>query len=809
MTPDAPGTNEQPPTPREDAELLAADRADAVQPSHYHPAKREVLPALDGPAAAADPRGVRAQPPEEDLSAIRVGAPAETAAGLEGVTVSLRYAKREMGAVRAARTLRRVNQKGGFDCQSCAWPDPDGPRHVAEFCENGAKAVAWEATTRRATPEVLARYTVSELSDHTDHWLGDLGRLTEPTVLREGATHYERIGWDEAFAMIAEELNALGSPDEAAFYTSGRTSNEAAFLWQLFVRQFGTNNLPDCSNMCHESSGTALTETVGVGKGTVTLADFAKADAIFIVGQNPGTNHPRMLSTLEQAKRRGATIVSINPLVETGLKRFKHPQDVRDMLGGGTPLADLHLRVRVNGDVAVLQGIGKALLERGAVDREFVGAFTANFDAYAEVVRDASWDAIVDAGGVAREEIERAAEVFARSARVITCWGMGLTQHANAVANIQEIVNLHLLRGQIGIPGAGLCPVRGHSNVQGDRTVGIWERPRAEFLDALGHEFRFAPPREHGYDTVETIRAMHAGRVKVFVAMGGNFLQATPDTEYVAAALRRCRLTVHVATKPNRAHLVAGRRALLLPCLGRSERDGEQIVSTENSMGVVQMSRGALEPASPQLLSEPAIVARLARAVLGTRTTVDWEWLAADYDRVRDAIERVIPGFADYNLRVRQDGGFYLPNAARERRFLTVNGRANFTTHALPRHTLAAGELLLTTVRSHDQFNTTVYAPNDRYRGVHGGRRVIFMNVEDMRARSLVAGDAVDVTSTHGGQVRRARRFRVVPYDVPAGCAAAYFPETNVLVPVESVAEKSNTPTSKSIPVRVMPAGAG
>jgi molybdopterin-dependent oxidoreductase alpha subunit len=617
--------------------------------------------------------------------------------------------------------------------------------------------------------------------------------------------------------MIAEELHALGSPDEAAFYTSGRTSNEAAFLWQLFARQLGTNNLPDCSNLCHESSGVALGETIGVGKGTVTLEDFDAADAVFVVGQNPGTNHPRMLSTLERAKRRGATIVGVNPLVETGLRRFKHPQDVRDMLGRGTALADLHLRVRVGGDVAVLQGIGKALLEREArapgtvLDVDFLGAHTAGFEAYAEHVRGVSWNAVVDAGGVAREEIERAANVFAGARRVITCWGMGLTQHANAVANVQEIVNLHLLRGQIGVPGAGVCPVRGHSNVQGDRTVGIAAWPRPAFLDALGRAFAFEPPRRDGLDTVQTIRAMHEGRVKVLVAMGGNFLQATPDTEYVADALRRCRLTAHVATKPNRAHLVTGRRALLLPCLGRSERDvqagGEQVVTTENSMGVVQASRGTLDPASPALLSEPAIVARLARATLGARTTVDWEAMAADYDRVRDAIERVVPGFADYNVRARRPGGFHLPNAARERRFATATGRAQFSVHPLPRAALAPGELLLTTIRSHDQFNTTVYAANDRYRGVHGGRRVLFMNVDDMRARGLAAGATVDVASAHAGRTRTARRFRVVPYDIPAGCAAAYFPETNVLVPLDSVAARSNTPTSKAIPVTVRPAG--
>jgi molybdopterin-dependent oxidoreductase alpha subunit len=816
--------NNQPATPKEAAELAAADRADTVQPSHYNPVKRDVQSeadarqdaaagrgSVDAPPAAD--RGVRAQPPEENAGTTRVSEPKRYAGGIPSVLATLGRAYDEMGVRRSLRTLRAVNQKGGFDCQSCAWPDADGPRRTIEFCENGAKAVAWEATTRRATPELFAHYSVAELSQQSDHWLGEQGRITHPMLLRRGGTHYEPIAWDDAFALLAEELNALASPDEAAFYTSGRTSNEAAFLYQLFVRQFGTNNLPDCSNMCHESSGTALTETIGVGKGTVTLADFGRAQAIFIIGQNPGTNHPRMLTTLEEAKRNGATIVSINPLDETGLRRFKHPQDVRDLLGRGTRLADLVLRVRVNGDVAVLKGIAKELLERergvsgSVLDGEFIAQHTAGFDAYAAALGQASWGEIVSVGGVAREDIVRAADVFARSERTITCWGMGLTQHRNAVANIQEIVNLHLLRGQIGKPGAGLCPVRGHSNVQGDRTVGVWERPRPEFLDALGRAFDFEPPRHNGYDTVETMRAMHAGRVKVFLALGGNFLQATPDTEFTAAALRRCRLTAHVSIKPNRAHLVAGEQALILPCLGRSERDaqasGEQLVSTENSMGVVQMSCGVLDPASPHLLSEPAIVARLARATLGQRGTVDWEWLVADYDRVRDAIERVIPGFDRYNDRVREPGGFYLPNKARLREFLTATGKATFTVHPLPALRLAPGQLMLTTVRSHDQFNTTIYGLNDRYRGIRGGRRVVFMNADDMRERGLDDGAVVDITSHHDGERRYARRFRVVAYDVPRGSAAAYFPEANVLVAASSVAEKSNTPASKSIVVSV------
>jgi molybdopterin-dependent oxidoreductase alpha subunit len=751
-------------------------------------------------------------PPEEDLSTIEISDPATAAAGMGGVRASFRHAYDEMGIRRSLRTLTSINQKDGYDCQSCAWPDPDGDRHIAEFCENGAKATAWEATTRRATPELFARQSVAELSALSDHALGELGRLTTPLILRRGASHYAPISWDDAFALIAAELNALASPDEAVFYTSGRTSNEAAFLYQLFVRQFGTNNLPDCSNMCHESSGTALMETIGVGKGTVTLEDFDRAQAIFIAGQNPGTNHPRMLSTLQRAKRNGATIVGINPLAEAGLRRFKQPQEILGLLGRGTEIADFLLRVRVGGDVALFQGIAKALLERDArgehvLDCEFIVHDTDGFDAFARAVTRQPWERIVAASGVPQEEIVRAADVFAKSERTITCWGMGLTQHVNAVANIQEIVNLHLLRGQIGKPGAGLCPVRGHSNVQGDRTVGIWERPRPEFLDRLGAEFGFTPPRDPGLDTVAAIRAMHAGAAKVFFALGGNFLQATPDTEYVAKALRSCRLTVHVSIKPNRAHLVTGDQALILPCLGRSERDLQngraQFVTTENSMAVVQASRGVLEPASPELLSETRIVAQLARATLGSRSTVPWEELASDYDAIREAIERVIPIFERYNERVRVAGGFHLPNSARERHFRTATGKARFTVHALPALALEPGQLLLTTVRAHDQFNTTVYAPNDRYRGVRHGRRIVFMHPDDMRERALAAEMAVDITSHHGGEERHARRFRVVPYDVPKGCAAAYFPEANVLVPHDHVAAGSNTPASKAIVVTV------
>ncbi|HEV2704338.1 MAG TPA: FdhF/YdeP family oxidoreductase [Pyrinomonadaceae bacterium] len=795
------------------------ERASAAQPTHYNTAKPDPAATVgsrtlsDDDARAAD--GVNAQPPAEFTGDARITAAGEAAGGLAAVMSSMKHAWREMGAVRSVRTLARLNQKDGFDCPGCAWPDPDGERSHFEFCENGAKAVAEEATTRRVTPDFFRRWSVADLSQKSDYWLGKQGRLTEPVILRRGATHYEPLSWDEAFRLVASELNALATPDEAAFYTSGRTSNEAAFLYQLFVRQFGTNNLPDCSNMCHESSGSALTETIGIGKGTVTLDDFKLAEAVFVIGQNPGTNHPRMLTALQEAKRRGARIVHINPLPEPGLNRFKHPQEVSGMIGSGTQLADLFLQVRINGDVALLKGIMKeVLLEESrrpgeVLDRDFIAEHTSGFEEFARSLEAVDFAELVEQSGIEREGMRAAARVFIESPRTIVCWAMGLTQHRNAVANIQEIINLLLLRGQIGKPGAGACPVRGHSNVQGDRTMGIWERPTDAFLDALAREFDFEPPRRHGLDTVGTIGALYERRVKVFFAVGGNFLSAAPDTEYTAAALRRARLTAHVSTKLNRAHLVTGEQALILPCLGRTERDvqatGEQFVSAENSMGVVQASRGRLAPASEHLLSEPAIIARLARATLGSRTNVRWEWLIEDYDRIRDLIARTIPGFEDYNRRVRQPAGFYLPNHARERRFKTATGKAHFTVHALPRHELAPGQFLMMTIRSHDQFNTTIYGLDDRYRGVHGERRVVFLNAEDMRAQGLSAGEVVDLVSHFEGEERIARRFLVVPYRIPRRCAATYFPETNVLVPVRSTAERSNTPTSKSVVISIRP----
>ncbi len=763
-----------------------------------------------------------AQPPLETSPATMTARP-KMAAGLPAVYETTRFAVGEMGPARGAKALLKMNQKDGFDCQSCAWPSPDEHRQVAEFCENGAKALADEGTTKRLTPDFFHEHSLDHLRQRSDFWLGQQGRLAQPMVKRAGATNYEAISWDDAFELIAAELNALPTPNAAAFYTSGRTSNEAAFLYQLFVRQFGTNNLPDCSNMCHESSGEALSEVIGIGKGCVTLHDLEHTDAIFIIGQNPGTNHPRMLSSLQRAKEGGAKIVSINPMPEIGNFRFKNPQDLKNPLrlpgllfGKGTKLSDLWLPIRINGDVGVLKGIMKEMLAAeelnpGTVfDRDFIRAYAADFDAFIADLRTASWDDILTSSGVTREEIRAAAEIAMKAKRIICCWAMGLTQHKNAVATIQEIMNFLLLGGNIGRPGAGPCPVRGHSNVQGDRTMGVWERMNDKFMKKLGDEFHFTPPREHGLDTVETIKEMHRGHVRVFFAMGGNFLAATPDTEYTAKALRSCRLTAHVATKLNRSHLITGEVALILPCLGRSEVDrqagGEQFVTVEDSMGIINPSRGVLEPASEHLRSEPAIVAGLAEATLGARSTVDWKGLASDYNRVRDHIEHVISGFERFNERIAQDV-FYLPNDARDhRRFNNEIGKAKFTVHPIPRNDLEPGRYIMMTIRSHDQFNTHIYGLDDRYRGIYNGRRVIFMNAEDMKASGLQQGEIVDLTSHFGeGEARTARHFQVAPYLLPRGCAATYFPEANVLVPINSVAERSNTPTSKFVIISIAP----
>ncbi|ANH91027.1 hypothetical protein A8713_07450 [Streptomyces sp. SAT1] len=750
------------------------------------------------------------KPPKGDpvQDAPQVDGPEHAAAGLPAVRHSLRMARQQMGVKRTALTLLRVNQKDGFDCPGCAWPEPEH-RHTAEFCENGAKAVAEEATLRRVTPEFFAAHPVPDLAGRSGYWLGQQGRLTHPMYLPEGADHYEPVTWERAFGIVAEEIAALSSPDEAVFYTSGRTSNEAAFLYQLFARELGTNNLPDCSNMCHESSGSALSETIGVGKGSVLLEDLHQADLIIVAGQNPGTNHPRMLSVLEKAKANGAKIISVNPLPEAGLERFKNPQTPKG-LATGAALTDLFLQIRIGGDQALFRLLNRLILQTpGAVDELFVREHTHGYEEFAAAARAADWDRTLAATGLTRAEIERALDMVLASRRVIVCWAMGLTQHKHSVPTIREVVNFLLLRGNIGRTGAGVCPVRGHSNVQGDRTMGIFERPAPAFLDALEKEFGFAPPREHGYDVVRAIRALRDGEAKVFFAMGGNFVSASPDTEVTEAAMRRARLTVHVSTKLNRSHVVTGARALILPTLGRTERDvqggGEQFVTVEDSMGMVHASRGRLAPASPLLLSEPTIVSRLARRVLGEDSVVPWEEFERDYGAIRDRIARVVPGFEDFNARVARPGGFALPHAPRdERRFPTATGKANFTAAPVEFPELPEGRLLLQTLRSHDQYNTTIYGLDDRYRGIRNGRRVVLVHPEDARRLGVADGSYVDLVGEwKDGVERRASGFRVVHYPTARGCAASYYPETNVLVPLDATADTSNTPASKSVVVRL------
>jgi molybdopterin-dependent oxidoreductase alpha subunit len=762
--------------------------------------------------------------PENDVdeSLLEVGKPKDWAAGIPGVTVSLVRGVEQMGVGRTVRTLRLLNQREGFDCPGCAWPEPreahGESRKVAEFCENGAKAVAEEATKRRVGAEFFAKHSMDDLRDKTDYWLGQQGRITEPVVLREGASHYEPISWDDAFSLVAAELTALDNPDEAIFYTSGRTSNEAAFLYQLMVRSFGTNNLPDCSNMCHESSGAALSETTGIGKGSVSLADIHHADLIMVVGQNPGTNHPRMLSALEVAKANGAKVIAVNPMPEAGLMRFKNPQNVRGVIGKGSPLADVFAQIKLGGDLAFFQALGHLLLawEQEApgtiVDTEFVENSTAGFDDYVKQVSDIDWDDVDKATGLPREQIEHIARMLVDSKRTIYCWAMGLTQHKHAVPTIKEVANLALLRGMIGKPGAGLCPVRGHSNVQGDRTMGIWEKMPEKFMNRLSEEFGIPIPRKHGMDTVDSIRAMRDGKGKVFFAVGGNFASATPDTELTENALRSCQLTVHVSTKLNRSHVVHGRTALILPTLGRTEHDvqaaGEQFVTVEDSMSAVHTSRGRLHPASDHLLSEVAIVCRLAGALFGADHAVPWREFEGDYDLIRDRIAAVVPGCHDYNARVRQPDGFVLPNAPRDSREFTgtKTGKANFTASELVYPHVPAGRLLLQTLRSHDQYNTTIYGLSDRYRGIENGRRVVFVNPGDITDLGFTDGQMVDLVSEWRGGDRRAERFRVVSYPTARGCAAAYFPEANALVALDSVADTSNTPVSKAIVIRLEPA---
>ena len=763
----------------------------------------QTKPSAQAPSPLAD-----AEPPRE-LSGLKRSEPKAYAVGSAAVISSLAQIHSHTNTVRGTQGLTKLNQKGGFDCPSCAWPDPDGKRAPTEFCENGAKALATEITDRRVDRSFFARYSVSELGEKSDYWLNDAGRITEPFLLDEDATHYRPITWEETFEILADELNACKHPDEAIFYTSGRASNEAAFLYQLFVRQFGTNNLPDCSNMCHESSGAALNQTIGIGKGTVTLEDLETTDCVLVVGQNPGTNHPRMLTSLEMTVKNGGRVISVNPLRETGLRAFAHPQKVSGMLGRATSLSSIHLPVKINGDLALFKGLIKCAFEAeqkkpgSTIDQKFIQEHTANYEEFRKNANNYSWEDLTSESGLTEEQIRETAKVFLSAKDAITCWAMGLTQHHNSVEIIREIVNLHLLTGKIGRPKSGLCPVRGHSNVQGDRTMGIWEIPNEPFLTELDKEFKFTSPRTHGYDTCAAIRAMAAGKGRVFFALGGNFLSAAPDTHYTARAMRNCLLTAHVSTKLNRGHLITGQRGLILPCLGRSEIDeqagGPQILSVENSMGVVHSSKGALSPASKLLLSEPAIVCRLAFATLGKKSKTPWKDFEMNYDLIRDRIEKVIPGFDDFNERLRQPGGFYLPNPVKERIFNTDTGKANFSVNPLRPLKPEPDQLVLQTFRSHDQFNTTVYGMDDRYRGIYNERRVIFLNAEDMKDRDIEPEEAIDIVSHFKGVRRRAALFLAIPYDTPRGSAAAYYPEANVLVPIDSTAETSGTPTSKSI----------
>ena len=726
------------------------------------------------------------------------------------------------------RALLKTNQNGGFDCPGCAWGDSphDG---TVKFCENGAKAVNWEATTRRVDAAFFARYSVSQLREQSDYWLEYQGRLTEPMRYDPASDHYQPISWNAAFALIAEHLHALDSPDQAEFYTSGRASNEAAFLYQLFVRAYGSNNFPDCSNMCHEASGVALGQSIGVGKGSVTFEDFALADAIFVLGQNPGTNHPRMLEPLREAVARGAQVVCFNPLKERGLERFQHPQHPMEMLiNGSAPLNTAFFRPALGGDMAAIRGIAKFLLfwereaqalgESPVFDHAFIEQHTHGIDAYLATLDATNWEDIEQQSDLDLAELEQAARLYRNAERVIVCWAMGITQHRHSVATIQEITNLQLLRGNLGKPGAGLCPVRGHSNVQGDRTMGINERPPAALLDALQERFGFAVPRQPGHNVVEAIEAMLTGRSKVFVALGGNFAQATPDSTRTHRALEQCSLTVQISTKLNRSHLTVGHDALILPCLGRTDIDrqasGPQAITVEDSFSMIHASHGQLEPLSPRMRSEPSIIAGIAQATLG-RQPVDWAALIEDYSRIRQLIAETIPGFDDFNERLQAPGGFHLDNPAAARCWNTASERANFIVNPLPdsvfdqavRNSGELPELILQTLRSHDQYNTTIYGLDDRYRGVRGQRRVIFVNAADIRRLGFEAGQKVDIRSLwNDGIERKVEGFTLLAFDIPPGQAAAYYPETNPLVPLASHGLGSYTPTSKSIAIRLQAA---
>jgi len=751
----------------------------------------------------------------EELTGIKVGRPANYAAGPLAVKKSLEHLQREMGLKRAFEAINQMNKKGGFDCPGCAWPDPDDKRSVlGEYCENGAKALAEEATLSRVDTDFFKEHSISEMRTWSDFEIGKSGRLTAPMIVREGQDHYEEITWEEAFTTIGKTLQSLDDPNEAIFYTSGRSSNEAAYLYGLMARRLGTNNLPDCSNMCHESSGVALSQTLGIGKGSVKLDDLHEAEVIIIMGQNPGTNHPRMLTALQKAKENNAKIISINPLEEAGLKRFRNPQRPMDLLLSGTAITDVYLQVKINQDVSLLKAIMIDLLEReewvgDILDTEFIEQYTSGWDELKADLSKYSKEELLALSGISPIDFERATSIIAPSNKIIICWAMGLTQHKNAVDNIKECVNLLLLKGSLGKPGAGTCPVRGHSNVQGDRTVGINHNIPKTLAKNIKEVYKFQPPLESGYDIVKAMPAMHEGKAKVFSALGGNIIGAMSDTQYCIDALERCDMTINISTKLNRTHLHHGKTGIILPTLGRSEKDktakGFQFVSVENSMGKVHSSEGVLAPASNKLMSEPAIICKIADATFEKDTHVPWNKYADDYSLIRKDIARVVSGFSNYNKKISGKKEFYLPNNVRDLDFSKLpDGKAQFSVCPLPEHNLRRNEYLLMTIRSHDQFNTTIYGLDDRYRGIYNERRVLLMNKEDMKIHKLKKLDLVDMQSNYNNVTRSVSKFHIVPYDIPRGNLAAYFPETNPLIPIDQYADHSYTPISKSVKVRVI-----
>tara|TARA_B110001452_G_scaffold258811_1_gene254438 strand:- start:4011 stop:6245 length:2235 start_codon:yes stop_codon:yes gene_type:complete len=743
---------------------------------------------------------------------MRITQPSKSAAGLKAVFHSMRMALKSMSLIKTGKVLAPLNQKGGTDCPGCAWPDPDHRSNLGEFCENGVKAIAEEATDRSVDASFFSKHSISSLRNQSDYWLGQQGRLVTPMMVRKGEKNYTSISWDEAFDLIASHLNQRISPDDAIFYTSGRTSNEAAFLYQLFIRIFGTNNLPDCSNMCHESSGVALNHTLGIGKGTVKLEDFYHAELILIFGQNPGTNHPRMLSALEKAKKQGAKVVVINPLKEAGLLKFNNPQAVSGILGQGTDLANLYLQVKINEDVALLKILLLRLLEEAEkspeiIDQDFIAQKTEGFEAFITEIKSQDYHSLVERTGLEISQIEVLIDWLCKKDKIIACWAMGLTQHVNAVDNIQEIVNLLLLKGSIGKEGAGTCPVRGHSNVQGDRSMGIWEKPSKQFLDTLATTFGFEPPRKHGVDVVQAIALMHKEPGKYFISLGGNFLSAAPDTDYTTKALEQTQLSVHISTKLNRSHLHHGEIGLILPCLGRTdtiiEKSGPQTLTVENSMGTVHITRGFVKSHTNRLLSEPHIIAQIASRTIGN-DIVDWHALIDDYDRIRILISKAVVGFESFNEKLKKDGIFDLPNGPRNQQFTNDIGKARFTVNELPNYQIDPDELLMMTIRSHDQFNTTIYGLDDRYRGIYGTRKIVLMNKKDVEKYDLDIDLPVTLYNNYGGKKREVSGLKIVAYEIPKGCIATYFPECNVLIPLELKARKSNTPASKSVKVRLL-----